>query len=366
MKYWMEKMNPYELLPQKSFWKKAVSEGSPIMINEIYEKKFSIDPSSKIAAAGSCFAQHISRNLSANGYSVLNQEPAPRWLPKDLHQHFGYSIYSARYGNIYTVFQLLQLTKEVMGQAILEKTIWEKRGRYYDAFRPSIEPSGFESYLECALHRKFHLSKVRELFTIMDVFIFTLGLTEGWIHSQSNTIYPSAPGVIAGDMNKEFSFKNFQFNEVVNQFNEFLELLKILRNGSLPKIILTVSPVPLTATATSKHILQANSYSKGILRAAAGQLELEHSNIDYFPSYEIITNPSSRGIFYENNLRNINSAGVKTVMEVFFKHHPPVHNMNTEGLISQNSVGENHSNQTTEASLEEAQCEDAILEAFSK
>jgi hypothetical protein len=359
-------MNPYQLLPQKSFWKNLISEGSPLLIKEIYQKKFEIDPNSKIATAGSCFAQHISQNLSANGYSIINQEPAPSWLPKNLHHNFGYSIFSARYGNIYTVSQLLQLTKEVMGHIALKKTIWERDGRYYDAFRPLIEPNGFESELECALHRKYHLANVYQLFTKMDIFIFTLGLTEGWIHTESNTVFPSAPGVIAGEMNEDFSFINFRFNEIVNQFNEFLNLLKTLRNGSLPQIILTVSPVPLTATGTAKHILPANNYSKSVLRAAAGQLEMENLNIDYFPSYEIITNPASRGIFYSSNLRTINSLGVKTVMEIFFKNHPPVLTSIPEGQANVNALMENHSNQYPESIYEQALCDEAILEAFSK
>lgn len=35
-------MNSYELLPQKSFWKKAISEGSPLIIDEIYEKNLQL------------------------------------------------------------------------------------------------------------------------------------------------------------------------------------------------------------------------------------------------------------------------------------------------------------------------------------
>lgn len=167
-------------------------------------------------------------------------------------------------------------------------------------------------------------------------------------------------------MDKDFSFRNFQFSEIVNQFNEFLSLLKTLRNGSLPQIILTVSPVPLTATATAKHVLLASNYSKAVLRAAAGQLEMEHLNIDYFPSYEIITNPASRGIFYDNNLRTINSVGVKTVMDVFFKNHPPVFAADPKEQSSLNMLLENNENQTPQSFYSQAQCDDAILEAFIK
>ena len=38
------------------------------------------------------------------------------------------------------------------------------------------------------------------------------------------------------------------------------------------KCIISVSPVPLIATATNQHALVANTYSKSVLRAAAGEL----------------------------------------------------------------------------------------------
>ena len=36
-------------------------------------------------------------------------------------------------------------------------------------------------------------------------------------------------------------------------------------------------------------MLTANSYSKSLLRTVAGQLAQEHRDVDYFPSYELIT-----------------------------------------------------------------------------
>ena len=54
-------------------------------------------------------------------------------------------MYSARYGNIYTVRQLLQLAQEVAGNWTPKNYIWEKNGRFFDALRPGIEPNGFNS-----------------------------------------------------------------------------------------------------------------------------------------------------------------------------------------------------------------------------
>jgi hypothetical protein len=84
------------------------------------------------------------------------------------------------------------------------------------------------------------------------------------------------------------------------------------------KIILTVSPVPLTATNSGKHVLIATMQSKSILRAVAGQLSDEYSYIDYFPSYEIINSAVFKGVFFEPNQRNVNPHGVSFVMDHFF------------------------------------------------
>lgn len=315
--------NPYENLPKKAFWRSGVTESSPFSLDGIYTKKWPLDPSWNIATAGSCFAQHISRNLKMNDFNVLDMEPPPPGLPHNLHKKYGFSMYSCRFGNIYTVHQLLQLAKEASGDFDPVDIIWEKNGRYFDALRPAIEPDGLESIDELMAHRKNHLNRVLKMLQTMDLFVFTLGLTEAWVHRESGTVYPTAPGTIAGSFDENiYMFKNFQVQEIICAFTEFQEILVKLRpDGKLPKILLTVSPVPLTATASGKHVLFATTYSKAILRAVTGQLSDENSHIDYFPSFEIITNQGAHGSFYENNLRGVRQDGVDAVMRSFFSEH---------------------------------------------
>ncbi len=78
-----------------------------------------------------------------------------------------------------------------------------------------MEPDGLESPEEVLAHRTVHLARVRDMLSTMDMFIFTLGLTEAWVHKASRTVYPTAPGVIAGAYDdQEFEFKNFSFSEI--------------------------------------------------------------------------------------------------------------------------------------------------------
>jgi hypothetical protein len=50
---------------------------------------------------------------------------------------------------------------------------------------------------------------VRELFEKADVFVFTLGLTEGWRSKQDGSAVPLAPGIAGGHGEEEqFTFVN--------------------------------------------------------------------------------------------------------------------------------------------------------------
>ncbi len=346
-------MNPYDNLPEKRFWRTGVAAKDPLTIEGLYEKKFSIDAKTKIATAGSCFAQHISKCLRRNGYQVLDMEPPPPGLSEQNAQTFGYNIYSARYGNIYTARQLRQLTQEALGERQPTEVAWQKDQRFYDAFRPGVEPEGLESEQEVMLHRAHHLKMVKQLLTTCNLLIFTLGLTETWQNNQDGSVYPTAPGVIAGKYDPEkYRFINLSYQDTLDDFSQFYQIVKKINPNC--RFLLTVSPVPLTATADNQHVLCATTYSKSVLRAVAGQLYQDFDDIDYFPSYEIIASSWSRGFFYQSNLRSVSPIGVETVMRTFEKSHPP---------IKKTNASESANHPTSEDDLI---CEEVLLEAFAK
>jgi len=117
--------------------------------------------------------------------------------------------------------------------------------------------------------------------------------------------------------------QNASVSDVLIDFAEFQRILLEIRQARPFKVILTVSPVPLTATATDKHVLQATSYSKSVLRAAAGEISASFDNVDYFPSFELINNPRLHSAAYESNLRSVRDFMVHQVMAHFFRQHEP-------------------------------------------
>lgn len=348
---------PYSSLPERQFWKLAVPDRIDLL-KDIYRKKFSIT-NQKIATAGDCFAQEIHKALKKHGYYLLDKEPSPNTIQirGKFENSFGYGLYSARHGNIYSARQLLQLSKEAFGISIPQSHdyIWEKDGRYFDALRPSVEPGGLTTKEEVIRQRCDHVKRFRRVLEDSEIFVFTMGLTESWVHSETGMVFPTAPGVIAGKYDPTiYEFKNFKFMEIYNDFLEFRDLVK-LYNPNI-KFILTISPVPLTATASGKHVLDATIHSKSIVRAVAGQLYEEYSDIDYFPSYEILTTPFLGNSMFMPNKRNITSAGIAKTMNIFFKEDD-----------SHIDVEQNIEMLTPEATdcSSSTICDDALLEAFA-
>jgi len=84
------------------------------------------------------------------------------------------------------------------------------------------------------------------------------------------------------------------------------------------KCILTVSPVPLVATASGRHVLVATTYSKAVLRVAADSVSRMLPDVAYFPAYELVTGPQAAGSAFEADLRNVTERAVAEVMGAFF------------------------------------------------
>ncbi len=314
--------NPYLSLPTRAFWRTAVADHNGFELTDLYRKRFEIAPDTRVSAAGSCFAQHIGRQLMAKGFNYQDFEPAPPYFPKDQKGRYGYGIFSARYGNIYTARQLLQLVQRAYGEFSPTDTYWQAEGgRAFDPFRPTVEPDGFASVDELEAVRETHLAAVRTMFENTDVLVYTFGLTEVWINRADGAAYPMCPGTVAGTYEpNEHILHNLNAVEILADMEAFIARARELSPEL--KILLTVSPVPLTATASGQHALIASTYTKSVLRAVAGLLYQKYDFVDYFPGYEIVTSPSSRGMYYGPNMRNVSAFGVERVMGHFFAQHP--------------------------------------------
>ena len=304
--------NPYRSQSDHAFWSRAVARPAAEDVDPVVSPRFVLGRQDRIVTAGSCFAQHMSRALQAQGYRYLVTEPGAE------DRNFG--VYPARFGNIYTARQLLQLFQRAFGLFAPTEDAWRLGERFVDPFRPQIEPGGFDTPEAMLADRERHLAAVRAMFEQADVLVFTLGLTEGWVSQADGAVFPLAPGV-AGDAARPDLIQphHFTVQEIVDDLNAVLTLARILTPGL--RVLLTVSPVALVATISDRHVLAATTYSKSVLRVAAETVARQNEGVDYFPSYEIITGPQSRGRYFAEDLRNVLPEGVAQVMKVFGRHY---------------------------------------------
>ncbi|MDB5069326.1 MAG: hypothetical protein JWM87_437 [Candidatus Eremiobacteraeota bacterium] len=312
--------SPYAGLPAERFWRRAVERVPPSDVDPAGTPPFRIGRGARIATAGSCFAQSMSRALAQAGYEHFVAEPAPDGLPPEAARHAGYGVFSTRCGNVYTARQLLQLFDRAYGKLVPRDRAWLRAdGRYADPFRPLIEPDGFASADDVLAARERHLAAVRTMFEQLDVLIFTLGLTEAWRSAADGAVFPLAPGVSAGRMDPaQYEFVNFTAAQVRDDLDAFLARLRGVNPSA--SVVLTVSPQPPIATYEPRHVLVSSAYTKAALRVAADEIERAHANVWYFPGYELVAGGFNRGAYFQDDLRTVTPQGVEHVMRLFLAH----------------------------------------------
>ncbi len=370
--------HPYETLPEDRFWRTGVAERDALQITGLWKPKHEIRRRTRIVTAGSCFAQHFAKALVARRYRWLDYEPGPAGLTPEQRKDYHYGTFSFRTGNIYTPRMLLQWLTWALTDVEPPGEVWEKDGRYYDPCRPGVEPGGFASAEELYASRRDTLHAIAEAVRGAHVFVFTMGLTEAWVNKDSGVEYAVCPGTVAGQFDGAVhQFVNHRFAALLADMTAALQLM-FGANRRLV-VLLTVSPVPLTATASDQHVLTATSQSKSVLRAVAAELTLTQARVDYFPSYEIITHPAYKGRFFAPNLRSVLAEGVDHVMAQFFRDQATAFDqgtvaMQTEALPPDDAslpdppLADAIPDETAEPELtqaEELRCEEEILAAFA-
>ncbi len=316
-----ESTNPYSNLADHRFWRRSVSKLRMTEIDPVVKADFAILKTDKVSTAGSCFAQQLARTLKQYDFNYFTTEFAPEGTSEEEVKRRNFNVYSARYGNIYTTRHLVQMVDRITGAFTPIDNAWLREdGKYVDPFRPLVEPDGFDTIEDLENSREKNFASIIEMFENLDIFIFTLGLTEAWRSKVDGAVFTLAPGVAGGVMDHEkYEFVNFTIEMVVKDLERFVEYL--FKVNPTAKIIFTVSPVPMIATYENRHVISSTTYSKSVLRVAAEEISRYNPNIAYFPSYEIVTSNFSRGKYYSDDLRSVTEDGIKHIMRLFIQHY---------------------------------------------
>jgi len=309
--------NPYLAQSDKAFWSRSVSRNfsaDSLWSDNSQSSLFQKDD--LIVSAGSCFASNLIPWIEKEGLEYVRTEELPSQF-QSLPENLGYRNFSAAYGNIYTARHLRQLYEQALGVRVPAEDRWHVDGMVIDPFRPGLAYPA-ESDAEFDLLKASHLRAVLAAFHKATVFVFTLGLTEAWQSKVDGSVFPACPGTISGIFDeKKHEFKNFSVEEITEDLTKFIELLR----ESNPKVrfIITVSPVPLVATATRSHVLLASTHSKSVLRVVAENVSNQLKDVSYFPAFEIITGPQAPFEYFEKDRRNVSEIGVAEVMGSLLK-----------------------------------------------
>lgn len=297
--------NPYLELPDERFWKSAVA--TPIASGTKFSNLMppvTQDKKRHYSSVGSCFAQHVGSWLTGENVVYLQSN-----IDKSLKTSFGL-------GNVYTPRTFLQWLEFALDETptdlLNSDTFHVDDQGVWDLMRPHIA-APYSSLDHAQAARAEVAKEFVEHLQASDVLFFTLGLTESW-KDQKDLHYPICPAAKHA-VKQTYTFHNFTVAEIESDLERVIATLQKL-NPAL-EVIFTVSPVPLTATATDAHVLVATWHSKSILRVAASTMTDKFPHVGYFPSFEIVNSPQPHDQRFETNLRTISKQKVEEVRDNF-------------------------------------------------
>jgi hypothetical protein len=303
---------PYDHAVPAQIWARSMLHEQPLWPGEGLNRPPGITPRTALVSAGSCFSRVLAAALQQQGFHYLVTEPGPAWLNAEQLKAFHYGVYSARYGYIYTALQFWQLIQRAWGEFTPADDCWPMGTAWVDPFRPRIQPGGFSSPAEMRADRVVHLAAVRAALLEAEVLILTLGMTECWRSRHDGAVYPVCPGRDFGVFDPErYGFENLDVTTTQSALCAAIEKLHSLNPGL--RWILTLSPVPMAVTAEARHVLEASSYSKAVLRVAIEQVCRRYAHVSYFPAYELVM--QNRPFFFAG--RQVRPEALSQIMDWF-------------------------------------------------
>jgi hypothetical protein len=160
------------------------------------------------------------------------------------------------------------------------------------------------------------------VFEKVDGIILTVGLAEVWLDSVSGGVFwRGVPKSLYDETRHVCRVSSVEENE--DNLREIVRLIRAVK-PDIP-IILTLSPVPLRATASDKSCITVDTVSKAILRVAIDNvMASKPANVYYWPSFEIVRSlaPHLPHEWFgeDGNTRHVNRDAVHMILKAFMRH----------------------------------------------
>jgi GSCFA family len=277
--------------------------------------KFKFSRDDKFYAIGSCFARGIESALAARKVIVESAAPEFAKLQPANKEPSGLGFL-----NKYNTFSILNELRWALDPTAVfpRDSIVQLTGTtWYDPHtNPTLEFVGLEETFE----RRALMQTVTKRIKDCRAVVVTLGLAEVWRDAKADVFVNRTP--IPSLIKTEPDRYEFQLSNFAQNWANLEMIHKLLTTYGHPdaRIIVTVSPVPLMNTFSTMDIVVANSWAKSLLRTVSQEWADVHSNVDYFPSYEIVQN-SDRQETWEDDLRHVKGPGVQQIMDLFLREY---------------------------------------------
>ncbi|MFY0606909.1 MAG: GSCFA domain-containing protein [Cyclobacteriaceae bacterium] len=249
---------------------------------QIPKSSSKIGLSDSIFSMGSCFAENMSHLLLENKFKALANP----------------------FGTIYNPHSIFKVIRTVLSSDFNADAIIENSGVYYH-WDAHSEVS--ETNLSRLKSRLLETSKTaRAQLLASHWLIITLGTAKVYSLRSSNEIVANCHKI----PQKQFDSRLMTEMEIVESFESTHHLIK--KHNPNINIILTVSPV--------RHIrdgLVENNMSKGVLLNAVNRITSAHSNIHYFPAYELMIDVLRDYRFYKRDMIHPSDHAVEYIWDRF-------------------------------------------------
>jgi hypothetical protein len=316
-------------------WAKSIDDDPPpgtawrrITENAFFEPlirpEFEIARDDRVFALGSCFARGVEGALASLGVDVASRTDAFDHLPM---RAIGWPIdYTNKY-NTEAIRNELRWALEPGNPFPSSALQHLPDGRWLDPYASSnLEYANKKTTLE------WHglLSDLTGKISECRIVVITLGLIETFFDTKTGLYTNTTPHL--GAEPDRFRFRVLSFERVMEGLEDIYRLIASYGHPGA-EIVVTVSPVPVGATFTGQDVVLANTFSKSVLRAAAGEWTLHHENVHYFPSYEIVMN-SDRSVVWEKDGRHVRPPFVRQIMDLFIRTHLAADDARTADLVA--------------------------------
>jgi hypothetical protein len=287
--------------------------------------KFQIDRSARVFTMGSCFAREVEHALLRQKIDLVTKdcgiepEMFESWnetagtgggVPKGTLSRGAFNKYT-----------IASMTHEIRRVLLDEKhehdgLIELQPGVWFDPHSAGTKSGAFDMVQAC---RQRVADATRQIRSADFVFL-TLGLVEGWLDTVTGLAMNRAPtGRALVKLADRFELVVPTYNEAVAELEASIALIRQVCNPNM-RFIVTVSPVPFHATFRPLDVVVANTLSKGLLRTVCDELTSKYDYVDYFPSYELVTN-SPRELAWAADQLHVHHKMVGHVMQVFLSRY---------------------------------------------